>query len=370
MAVAMQNDGTVGCAYYVAIDEILYLQEDIPMAGIDLVETLIIYAQPTTVLVSHHAQDDLIQYLERGVRGVDDGLRAADPHALHSAYALRTTTTAEFKYEGGREKLVNLDLELFEPSQAIIASVVHAEADDQESSSTQTRAMRLGALINLDSRTSIGCAGAVLTDLNRRKAAAVFPDDLNAAMKFRVKSVKMFTLSDSMFINADTLASLQILRSENHPNSQMQGPGKSQSGAKESLSVYGLVQALASTPQGKSKLRQIFLRPSVDLEKIHQRQQTIAVLLNPENAQILDSLSATLKKIKNMRRPILLLHKGVDLPTRHKNVHNSVWLSLFRFAKYAVELRETALSLFKSDQLEICIKVHTPLGPCLFRMGS
>ncbi|KAK2073640.1 hypothetical protein P8C59_007907 [Phyllachora maydis] len=177
-------------------------------------------------------------------------------------------------------------------------------------------------------------------------------------MKFRVKSVKMFTLSDSMFINADTLASLQILRSENHPNSQMQGPGKSQSGAKESLSVYGLVQALASTPQGKSKLRQIFLRPSVDLEKIHQRQQTIAVLLNPENAQILDSLSATLKKIKNMRRPILLLHKGVDLPTRHKNVHNSVWLSLFRFAKYAVELRETALSLFKSDQLEICIKIR------------
>lgn len=68
MAIDMKDNGTVGCAYYVAIDEALFLQEDIPLAGIDLVETLLIHAEPTTVLISIRSPDDLARFIESGAQ--------------------------------------------------------------------------------------------------------------------------------------------------------------------------------------------------------------------------------------------------------------------------------------------------------------
>lgn len=64
MAIDMRENGTVGCAYYVAMDEALFLQEDIPMAGIELVETLIVHVEPTTVLISIRSPDHLVDFLE------------------------------------------------------------------------------------------------------------------------------------------------------------------------------------------------------------------------------------------------------------------------------------------------------------------
>lgn len=68
MAIDMRDNGTVGCAYYVAIDEVLFLQEDIPMAGIEFVEILVLRVEPTTVLVSLRSPDALVNLLETGAQ--------------------------------------------------------------------------------------------------------------------------------------------------------------------------------------------------------------------------------------------------------------------------------------------------------------
>lgn len=68
MAVDMKDNGTVGCAYYVALDESLFLQQDIPLAGIELVEILILHVEPTTVLISVRGPDDLVAFLEVGAQ--------------------------------------------------------------------------------------------------------------------------------------------------------------------------------------------------------------------------------------------------------------------------------------------------------------
>lgn len=68
MAVDMKDNGTVGCAYYVALDEALFLQQDIPLAGIELVEILILHVEPTTVLISVRGPDDLVAFLEVGAQ--------------------------------------------------------------------------------------------------------------------------------------------------------------------------------------------------------------------------------------------------------------------------------------------------------------
>lgn len=297
---------------------------------------------------------------------------------LQSAYILRNLNSADFRYDVGKGKLLALNLETPGRQSVLFTSVVDDimdEADDigGHESSRQGRLMRLGTSINLDSRLTvryynlftlchlsnewqIGCAGAVLGDLQRRRTVNYLPNDPDALVAFRIRSVEMFALFDSMFVNADTLVSLQILQSEYHPNSHLRGP--SNSGAKESLSVYGLFQHLARTPQGKLKLRQIFLRPSTDIDLIHTRQKTISFLLRPGNAEALVQLSNELKKVKNMKSVVALLEKGVDIPGRKISIANNVWASLQRFAAYSLQIGESLRTLPGSENIEIIRKVR------------
>lgn len=134
-------------------------------------------------------------------------------------------------------------------------------------------------------------------------------------MVFKVTSLNMFSLSDYMFVSADDMLSLQLLQSENHPNGQSSGPSPSSSGAKESLSVYGLFHLLACTPQGRSNLRQIFLRPTCNMDMIMERQRALSFLLRPENETKVKELGSILRKVKNARNVISQLRKGVDSPS-------------------------------------------------------
>lgn len=161
-----------------------------------------------------------------------------------------------------------------------------------------------------------------------------------------------------MFVNADTLVSLQILQSEYHPNSHQRGPTNSTSGAKESLSIYGLFQRLASTPQGKLKLRKIFLRPSLDIELIKERQKTISFFLRPGNVETLSMLTKSLKKLKNMVSSVALLRKGIDNPGRKVTVTNNVWASLQRFAAHTLHLIEVLNDITGHEKILIIRKVR------------
>jgi DNA mismatch repair protein MSH5 len=168
----------------------------------------------------------------------------------------------------------------------------------------------------------------------------------------------MFTLSDMMFVNADTLASLQIIQSENHPNSHMQGPNKSASGAKESLSVYGLFHHLASTPQGRQKLRQIFLRPSMDLSIIEERLYTTSILLRSENQPLLEKIVSSLKKIKDIRAVVIHLQKGIsNVPGQGTLISNGVWASLQNFTFHTLKIMEAFSELNDARSLAIAKKV-------------
>lgn len=201
----------------------------------------------------------------------------------------------------------------------------------------------------------------MLGDVQRRRAAEYLPNDPDARFEFRIRSIEMFTLSKSMFINADALASLQIVGSENHPNHMNQGQDGSKSGAKESLSLYGLFHVLTHTAQGKLKLRQMFLRPSVDLELIHERQRTVAVFLRPENNADISHICKTLRKIKNVKTHILQLKKGVNLPTTRAVAERSTWATLQAFSAYTIELREAVRKIQGAERLAITSAVGCKL---------
>jgi DNA mismatch repair protein MSH5 len=84
MAVEMKDNRTVGCAYYNALNEALHLHEDIAMAGMELIETQLMHAQPTTVIVSNRAPEKLIRYLEVGAQDVDKCYGYALPSSCSS----------------------------------------------------------------------------------------------------------------------------------------------------------------------------------------------------------------------------------------------------------------------------------------------
>ena len=113
-------------------------------------------------------------------------------------------------------------------------------------------------------------------------------------------------------MNSDSFAALQILQSEVHPQAHNQGPTNRNPGSKEGLSIYGLFQNLARTPQGKHLLRQYFLRPSLEMNVINERFNTASVFLRPENDHALKSIVYSLGHIKNIRTVMIHLRKGVS----------------------------------------------------------
>lgn len=130
-------------------------------------------------------------------------------------------------------------------------------------------------------------------------------------------------------MNSDTLAALQILQSEVHPQAHNQGPTHTNSGSKEGLSVYGLFQNLARTPQGKHLLRQYFLRPSLEINVINERFNTASVFLRPENDHALRSIAKSLGQIKNMKTVMIHLRKGVSNGrSKGGGIRCGVWSSL------------------------------------------
>lgn len=165
-----------------------------------------------------------------------------------------------------------------------------------------------------------------------------------------------------MFVNMDTLSSLQILNSEHHPNHVNQAPDTSKSGAKEGLSVYGLFHVLAHTSQGKTKLRQLFLRPSFDLDLIHERQRTISLFLRTENFTNVEHICKLLKRIKNIKTSLLQIKKGMSLSGSRAAVDKSTWATLQAFSAYAIELREVVSKLAGAESVSIISAVGSRLS--------
>jgi DNA mismatch repair protein MSH5 len=155
---------------------------------------------------------------------------------------------------------------------------------------------------------------------------------------FRISILEMFSLRETMFVNTDTLHSLQILDAESHPASHNRGPTKSTSGAKEGLSVYGLFHHLARTPQGRFLLRQYFLRPSLNIDVINKRLDTVGTFIRPENDSAMDTLVQNLKQVGNMRAMMINLRKGVGSSTKGKaKFSRSVW-SAIRAVSFAFRI--------------------------------
>lgn len=79
-----------------------------------------------------------------------------------------------------------------------IAHGGYDEDIDGDLAGRQGKLLRLSGWIDVDSRITVGCAGAVLTYLQRRKAVEYLPGDHTANLAFRITTIEMFSLSGTM----------------------------------------------------------------------------------------------------------------------------------------------------------------------------
>lgn len=173
-------------------------------------------------------------------------------------------------------------------------------------------------------KKQLGCVSAILTYLHRRRSLVSPSNNSSTGYMFDVRSVTLFNLADYVFISEESRLSLQIINHESHPNNPALSVNSKGSVEKENLSVYGLFHPLASTPQGRTHLRHMFLRPTSDLHILSQRQQTIALLLQPNNEEKRKRATAILRKMGNVAHAITHLRKGISSPASHKTFNISV----------------------------------------------
>ncbi|PKX94249.1 MutS family protein MSH5 [Aspergillus novofumigatus IBT 16806] len=275
-------------------------------------------------------------------------------------YQLDIRPSQEFSHFNATAKLAALEvasaheqkIKFFVPHNGLI-DPEQLDAESLGFSLQEGRLLHMASSIDMENTVTIGCAGAVLAYLQRRRTTdSITTLGSNAA--YQVRSVEMFSLKGTMFINRSTLLSLQITESESHPSMLNQGPGRKSPASKEGLSVYGLFQRFAHTPQGRSRLRQTFLRPSVEMNVICERHDFISVYLRQDNYNTSNKIVKSLKHIKNLRPVMINVRKGISTGSaKITGFKTTVWATLLAFAFYGIDIHDALKETFGADTLNL-----------------
>lgn len=119
-------------------------------------------------------------------------------------YQVDIRPSQEFSYTGAKNKLVALEMssEHNERIQFLVPGdglTYDDQVNTEEVGFTahEGKILHLSGFIDMENTVSVGCAGALLTYLQRRRATEYLPND-DSPSAFRVRSVEMFTLQGTM----------------------------------------------------------------------------------------------------------------------------------------------------------------------------
>ncbi|KAJ9494436.1 hypothetical protein H2202_010050 [Exophiala xenobiotica] len=125
----------------------------------------------------------------------------------------------------------------------------------------------------------------------------------------------------------------------------------------DAISIYALFHNYTRSPQGKTLLRQAFLRPSLDIDYINSRLDFVSVFVRPENQMQRQGISKSLGKIRNMRNTMTLLHKGIESAKQKVNAFKGgVWSSLLEFCYHTIDVADTLREVIGADHLPLCVR--------------
>ncbi|KAF9095287.1 MutS protein msh5 [Mortierella sp. GBA35] len=288
---------TLGGAYYDGQLSKLFVMQDVPDCNVlDMIETVQTQVRPTLILTSAR----LDEYVIDALRWNDDG----------SENKLEIRPGGDFLYQLAKTKLVSISIQSKQSERSTTASLGTGSSNapqisaDMDESVQRDAQIQLSNLIDLQNVESVGCAGAVISFLSRHGIAQRSTRDGRSNMFLPIEAC---TIDSFMYINKNSLSSLQIFEDESHPSMH-----SSIRGRKEGLSLFGVLNQ-TKTSQGRHLLRQWLLRPSLRLTTINERHQTVECFLRTENQPTLNQLVESLGNIKNIPKVLQALSRKATI---------------------------------------------------------
>lgn len=126
-------------------------------------------------------------------------------------YKIELRPLADFKYDQALHKLSTLPS--LQETTGVRFLIPGEEDQSSDNSFTQEtgltdergRALHISSSINSESRTSIGCAGAIITFLQRKKASEYLEGDRAAEEAYPILRLEMFSLKNTMYVQTLSL---------------------------------------------------------------------------------------------------------------------------------------------------------------------
>jgi len=105
-------------------------------------------------------------------------------------------------------------------------------------------------------------------------------------------------------------------------------------------------------------LKQWFLRPSLSIEVINERQDSISAFLRPDISHMVQEIGKSLRKIKNIPKILAGLRKGLGREGR-----SGEWSALQQFCFYALKIKNCLQEMSGIGELLIIKKVGRLKSP-------
>eukprot|EP00794_Sanderia_malayensis_P008159 gene8159-9032_t len=189
-----------------------------------------------------------------------------------------------------------------------------------DESTDDERNIFIGSLLSFDNTNMVRATGALLKYLDKNRVGVELEDP---GTNVPILALKSFSLSSVMKIDDSTYGALQIFGKEAHPSVYKSGG----SGAKEGLSLFGMMNYTKSSP-GSKLLNQWFLHPLTSIDEIRRRHDSISFFLNARNLEAVMTFQENLKHVKNVNRILSkMLSTGVsvaDWKNLYKAIYNAI----------------------------------------------
>ncbi|PRP82029.1 mutS like protein [Planoprotostelium fungivorum] len=230
-------------------------------------------------------------------------------------YEIKELREAEFTISKGKTRITSLDVTSLPQNLSAVDKMVE-----------------IATIVELDKEQMVRAAGALIGFLH----SSGIVNQLEPNQPLSVSRIHYYSTSDVMSIDNSTLEgttcclydlireiALQIFSTESHPS--INGAGK----AKEGMSLFGIMDKTRS-PVGRSMFRQWFLRPSLDVQVIQDRLNTISFFLDSDHPRdvLLEEIDSCLKRFKDLLRIVHRIRAATASINDWRNLYESMYHAL------------------------------------------
>ncbi|KAG9319483.1 hypothetical protein KVV02_002732 [Mortierella alpina] len=323
LAVSMRGR-TLGCAYYDGHLAKLYVMQDMAECNsLEIIELLKVQVRPTLILSSSRLDDvvmDALRFSETGEETKVEVLSGND-FSYSTAKSKLISVSIHMAYTGGNST----------SSKSLDMTIAQRHSSEMHETSKRDAQIHLSNLIDIQSTESVASAGAIISFLFRQGVSQRSSRNEHSLMIFSVES---FVIDSFMFINPNTLSSLQIFEDQTHPSMHTSIRGR-----KEGLSLFGVLDQ-TKTPQGRYLLKQWLLKPSIDPAVLHARHQTVECFIRTENQTNIGQLIDSLSHIKNIPRVLQALPRKATI---------AEWQAILQFVYYCLKIYHVSREIFVGE---------------------